>query len=544
MLELAILGLLLESPMHGYELRKRLTGLLGAFRAFSYGSLYPALRRMQLDSLIVEDVNTCRRTLGSSRPSGLPADRRGQERFSALVADTVPQNYTDDGFGVHLAFFTATPAQARLRILEGRRRQVEERREELRRALAGPAGTETYTRQLHELGLETTEREVRWLNELIAAGSPAKPTKPTGQPTRRRKKRVTVTIRTRSGCDRRRRQLCLVNWSRAVQYYLDVEDNAKVPGLMMSSSAGTTFAMSSSSPRSTWTARRWASTSPTRSRVEERHHQDRRRPPTNVDRAARTHAGRARQALPETIENPPSRASTSSRPSDAKVDVMGSYLPVDSEEADKFFAQCAIDAGVAFVNALPCSSPRPGVAEEVPRRGRADRRRRHQEPGRRHITHRVMAKLRGTGLQLDRTIQLNVGGNMDFPNMLERARLKSKKISKTQAVTTNLQKEADGKTWTSARRITSTGSTTGSGRTSASRVARSATCANLEYKLEVWDSPNSAGVIIDAVRAAKIAKDRGIGGPVIPASAYLMKSPPEQIADDKARAQLEEFIEG
>ncbi|MBS4101566.1 PadR family transcriptional regulator [Tsukamurella paurometabola] len=169
MLELAVLGLLHDSPMHGYEIRKRLTELLGPFRAFSYGSLYPALRRAQDAGYIAEEDGPGPSKRRARRVYGLtPA---GRERFSALVADTGPQNYTDDGFGVHLAFFTATPAQARLRILEGRRRQVEERREELRRALAAGGTSETYTRQLHELGLETTEREVRWLNELIAAES-------------------------------------------------------------------------------------------------------------------------------------------------------------------------------------------------------------------------------------------------------------------------------------------------------------------------------------------------------------------------------------
>lgn len=169
MLELAILGLLLESSMHGYELRKRLTGLLGAFRAFSYGSLYPALRRLQTDGLIAEDAG----------PESLVKRRAkrvyvltplGRERFAELVADTGPQNYTDDGFGVHLAFFSRTPAEARVRILEGRRRQVEERREGLRDAVAKANGTlDRYTRQLHQLGLESSEREVRWLNEVIAA---------------------------------------------------------------------------------------------------------------------------------------------------------------------------------------------------------------------------------------------------------------------------------------------------------------------------------------------------------------------------------------
>ncbi|NLG54903.1 MAG: helix-turn-helix transcriptional regulator [Rhodococcus sp.] len=170
MLELAILGLLLESPMHGYELRKRLTGLLGPFRAFSYGSLYPTLKRMQAAGLIEENVG------GTPVPVKRRARRvyqltpAGQARFSELVADTGPQNYTDDGFGVHLAFFSRTPAEARMRILEGRRRQVEERREGLRDAVGRASGSlDRYTRQLHQLGLESSEREVRWLNELIAA---------------------------------------------------------------------------------------------------------------------------------------------------------------------------------------------------------------------------------------------------------------------------------------------------------------------------------------------------------------------------------------
>lgn len=169
MLELAILGLLMESPMHGYELRKRLTGLLGAFRAFSYGSLYPTLRRMQADGLIDE----------ADAPHGVKVRRgrrvyqlteKGRVRFDELVADTGPQNYTDDGFGVHLAFFSRTPAVARMRILEGRRRQVEERREGLREMVGRSSrSADRYTRQLHELSLESSEREVRWLNELIAA---------------------------------------------------------------------------------------------------------------------------------------------------------------------------------------------------------------------------------------------------------------------------------------------------------------------------------------------------------------------------------------
>jgi len=234
-----------------------------------------------------------------------------------------------------------------------------------------------------------------------------------------------------------------------------------------------------------------------------------------------------------------------------KVDVMVSYLPVGSEEADKFYAQCAIDAGVAFVNALPvfiASDPVwakkfadagvPIVGDDIKSQVGAT------------ITHRVMAKLfEDRGVSLDRTYQLNVGGNMDFKNMLERERLESKKVSKTQAVTSNLTGSLAGKiedknvhigpsdhvAWLDDRKwayVRLEGRAFGD------------VPLNLEYKLEVWDSPNSAGIIIDAVRAAKIAKDRGIGGPIIPASAYLMKSPPEQLPDDVAREQLEEFIAG
>ncbi|TSD99309.1 inositol-3-phosphate synthase [Skermania sp. ID1734] len=234
---------------------------------------------------------------------------------------------------------------------------------------------------------------------------------------------------------------------------------------------------------------------------------------------------------------------------DAKVDVLVSYLPVGSEEADKFYAQCAIDAGVAFVNALPVfiasdpvwaekfkSAGIPIVGDDIKSQVGAT------------ITHRVMAKLfEDRGVVLDRTYQLNVGGNMDFKNMLERERLESKKVSKTQAVTSNLEGPLSGKVhdrnvhigpsdyveWLDDRKwayVRLEGRAFGD------------VPLNLEYKLEVWDSPNSAGIIIDAVRAAKIALDRGIGGPVYPASAYLMKSPPVQMADDKARAELEAFI--
>lgn len=179
MVEFAILGLLHEAPMHGYELRKRLASPLGAFRAFSYGSLYPALRRLLRAGLIVEEttettVEEDATAKAAARSWGRKARRvykltaEGKERFAALVADGGSQAWDDDGFGVHMAFFSRTPAEVRMRILEGRRRRVEERREGLRAALAR-AGEQIdrYTRELHRLGLESSEREVRWLNELI-----------------------------------------------------------------------------------------------------------------------------------------------------------------------------------------------------------------------------------------------------------------------------------------------------------------------------------------------------------------------------------------
>ncbi|POM26319.1 Inositol-3-phosphate synthase [Actinomadura rubteroloni] len=232
---------------------------------------------------------------------------------------------------------------------------------------------------------------------------------------------------------------------------------------------------------------------------------------------------------------------------DARVDVLVSYLPVGSEEADRFYAQCAIDAQVAFVNALPvfiASDPEwaqkftdagvPIVGDDIKSQVGAT------------ITHRVMAKLfEDRGVELLRTYQLNFGGNMDFMNMLERKRLQSKKISKTQSVTSQIPHEmakadvhigpSDHVPWLDDRKwayVRLEGKSFGD------------TPLNLEYKLEVWDSPNSAGVIIDAVRAAKIAKDRGVGGPILSASSYFMKSPPEQYNDDQAREAVEAFIRG
>ena len=230
-----------------------------------------------------------------------------------------------------------------------------------------------------------------------------------------------------------------------------------------------------------------------------------------------------------------------------EVDVLICYLPVGSEEAAKFYAQCAIDAGCAFVNALPvfiASDPiwakkfedagLPIVGDDIKSQVGAT------------ITHRIMAKLfQDRGVHLDRTYQLNVGGNMDFKNMLERDRLESKKISKTNSVTSQLDHDMGAKNvhigpsdyipWLDDRKwayVRLEGRAFGD------------VPLNLEYKLEVWDSPNSAGVIIDALRCAKLGLDRKIGGALLAPSSYFMKTPPIQYTDEQAHAAVEEFISG
>lgn len=172
MLEFAVLGLLSEAPMHGYELRQRLKAVLGAFRAFSYGSLYPTLRRMRERGWIVEEAphptSTAPALTGRRGKVSYRLTAEGKERLAELLGEAGPAAYDDEGFGVHFAFFAQTDAEVRLRILEGRRRRVEERRDGLRTGLARTrAKLDRYTLQLQEHGLDAVEREVRWLNELI-----------------------------------------------------------------------------------------------------------------------------------------------------------------------------------------------------------------------------------------------------------------------------------------------------------------------------------------------------------------------------------------
>jgi myo-inositol-1-phosphate synthase len=251
-----------------------------------------------------------------------------------------------------------------------------------------------------------------------------------------------------------------------------------------------------------------------------------------------------RQAVEESPEEPVDVARALR---DSGAEVLVAYLPVGSEAAQKHYAEAALEAGVAFVNAIPvfiASDPEwarrfsdagvPIIGDDIKSQVGAT------------IVHRVLARLfEDRGLVLDRTYQLNVGGNMDFKNMLERERLESKKISKTQAVTSQIDNgihadhvhigPSDHVAWLEDRKwayVRLEGRNFGD------------VPLNIELKLEVWDSPNSAGVIIDAVRCARLALDRGIGGPLAGPSAYFMKSPPVQYHDDEAREMVEEFVAG
>lgn len=228
-----------------------------------------------------------------------------------------------------------------------------------------------------------------------------------------------------------------------------------------------------------------------------------------------------------------------------KADVVINYLPVGSEEATKWYVEQVLDAGCAMVNCIPVFIAKekywqkrfeerglPIIGDDIKSQVGAT------------ITHRVLTRLfEDRGVRLDRTYQLNFGGNTDFLNMLERERLESKKISKTNAVTSMLSQQLDPNNvhvgpsdyvpWLTDRKwayIRLEGTTFGD------------VPLNVEVKLEVWDSPNSAGVVIDAVRCAKIALDRGMKGSIIAPSAYFMKSPPKQFPDDQAREMVEEFI--
>jgi myo-inositol-1-phosphate synthase len=232
---------------------------------------------------------------------------------------------------------------------------------------------------------------------------------------------------------------------------------------------------------------------------------------------------------------------------DTKTDVLINYLPVGSERAARFYAEQALEAGVAFINCMPVFiATNEDWAQRFTKRGLPIIGDDIKSQVGATISHRVLSKLfEDRGVVIDHTYQLNFGGNMDFMNMLERDRLQSKKISKTQSVTSQINNGIDADDihigpsdhvpWLRDRKwayIRIEGREFGD------------IPVNMELKLEVWDSPNSAGVVIDAIRCAKLALDRNIGGPLLAPSAYFMKSPPVQYADSDGRELLEAFIDG
>ncbi len=578
-LELAVLGLLHDSPLHGYELRKRLNLLLGWTRLLSYGSLYPALKRMLRAGLVTEvamaspGVSRRQRIVYQITPAGT-------EYFGAKITDVGPSAWEDEDFNMRFAFFSRTDSDVRLRILEGRRSRLQERLDRAMRS-RGPAGADRYVTELQRHAIESVEREVRWLTDLIAAergGPAAQPAEPVAQPAaspraKAPKTKTKTTTKTKPPAPATSRQTdqtvvseeenpmgsvrvaivgvgnCASSLVQGVEYYKDADPSGAVPGLMHVSfgdyhvrdvefaaafdvdAKKVGFDLSDAINNSENNTIRICDVPPTGVTVQ--------RGPT-LDGLGKYYLETIDQSDADPVD-------VVQVLKESRADVLVSYLPVGSEQADKFYAQCAIDAGVAFVNALPvfiASDPVwakkfedagvPIIGDDIKSQVGAT------------ITHRVMARLfEERGVVLDRTYQLNVGGNMDFKNMLERDRLESKKISKTQAVTSNMTHDmgarnvhigpSDYVQWLDDRKwayVRLEGRAFGD------------VPLNLEYKLEVWDSPNSAGIIIDAIRAAKIAKDRGIGGPILSASSYLMKSPPVQRPDDEGRKSVEAFIKG
>src|SRR3954466_2246397 len=341
---------------------------------------------------------------------------------------------------------------------------------------------------------------------------------------------------------------CASSLIQGINYYKEAKSNEPVPGLMNASVGGyhvsdievsAAFDVNAAKVGKDVAEALWESPNNT--------HRFADVAPTGVAvRRGRTLDG-VGQYLRDDIEiSDEEEADVTSALTESGTDVLVSYLPVGSQKATEWYAERALEAGCGFVNCIPvfiASDPKwrarfesaglPIVGDDIKSQVGAT------------IVHRILANLfRERGVRLDRTYQLNVGGNADFKNMLERERLTSKKISKTQAVTSQLDVplEADNVhvgpsdhvPWLTDRKlayIRLEGTTFGG-------VPLSA-----EVRLEVWDSPNSAGVVIDAVRCAKLALDRGIGGALIGPSSYFMKSPPQQFTDAEARERLRSFID-
>ena len=480
----------------------------------------------------------------------------GRELFVELLAGS---GATDDArsFGLRLAFARHLAPQARLALLERRRAQLVQR---LGEAEAARADLDVYARSVVQHTADGVARDISWLDTLIASERAALATRiATAGSSRSRWPDDTPPHR------HRRRHV-----------------HAQAPSASPSPASATAPARSSrASPTTatptpttwcrascTWS---WAATTCATCCPVAAFDVDQTKVGTDLGKAI--HAGLNNTVrfaevgeLGVTVqrgptfdglglyyrelieESPAEPVDVAAALREAEADVLVSYLPVGSEQAQRHYAQACLDAGVAFVNAIPvfiASDPEwarkfrdagvPIVGDDIKSQVGST------------IVHRILTRLfEDRGVALDETYQLNFGGNMDFKNMLERQRLESKKISKTQAVTSQLEDNvldaddvhvgpSDHVPWLKDRKwayIRMEGRNFGD------------VPLNLELKLEVWDSPNSAGVIIDAVRCAKLALDRGIGGPLLGPSAYFMKSPPVQYHDDVAHQLIEAFAAG
>ena len=581
MLDMAILGLLEERDLHGYEIRRQLREHLGLLANVSFGSIYPALTRLEKSGAVVATEGASAGTTAAPAAAAPPTGslsgeravlrarrhsptraRRGRkvyritDRGRALFVELLEgSGATDDArsFGLRLAFARHLAPQARLALLERRRALLVQR---LGDAEAARTDLDVYARSVVQHTADGVARDISWLDSLIAseraalagtgpchrAGGLTKPrlTDPEGAISMPSPIRLAI-----AGVGN-----CASSLVQGITYYRDADPDDVVPGLMHVELGG--YHVRDLQPVVAFDV-------------------DQTKVGTDLGKAI--HAGLNNTVrfaevgeLGVTVqrgptfdglglyyrelieESPAEPVDVAAALREAEADVLVSYLPVGSEQAQRHYAQACLDAGVAFVNAIPvfiASDPEwarkfrdagvPIVGDDIKSQVGST------------IVHRILTRLfEDRGLALDHTYQLNFGGNMDFKNMLERQRLESKKISKTQAVTSQLEDNvldaddvhvgpSDHVPWLKDRKwayIRMEGRNFGD------------VPLNLELKLEVWDSPNSAGVIIDAVRCAKLALDRGIGGPLLGPSAYFMKSPPVQYHDDVAHTLVEEFAAG
>ena len=576
MLDMAILGLLEERDLHGYEIRRQLREHLGLLANVSFGSIYPALTRLEKSGAVVATEGASAGTTAAPAAAAPPTGslsgeravlrarrhsptraRRGRKVYRitdsgrALFVELLEgSGATDDArsFGLRLAFARHLAPQARLALLERRRALLVQR---LGDAEAARTDLDVYARSVVQHTADGVARDISWLDSLIAseraapchrAGGLTKPrlTDPEGAVSMPSPIRLAI-----AGVGN-----CASSLVQGITYYRDADPDDVVPGLMHVELGG--YHVRDLLPVAAFDV-------------------DQTKVGTDLGKAI--HAGLNNTVrfaevgeLGVTVqrgptfdglglyyrelieESPVEPVDVAAALREAEADVLVSYLPVGSEQAQRHYAQACLDAGVAFVNAIPvfiASDPEwarkfrdagvPIVGDDIKSQVGST------------IVHRILTRLfEDRGLALDHTYQLNFGGNMDFKNMLERKRLESKKISKTQAVTSQLEDNildaddvhvgpSDHVPWLKDRKwayIRMEGRNFGD------------VPLNLELKLEVWDSPNSAGVIIDAVRCAKLALDRGIGGPLLGPSAYFMKSPPVQYHDDVAHTLVEEFAAG